>query len=182
MKLVTAGWRSDLVASYITDKTGATFQPGMYQAFAILNNKDDFCGAVIVSNFREHDCELSCASETGSAWSFKVIHDVFDYVFNQLGCVRCTAITKKGNKKARAFLEGMGFQLEGNLRLGYDGIKDALIYGLLASECRYLAKETDDGQEEWPESASSAGPSQDSGGTGGVEYQDGDSERQPKPH
>lgn len=139
MILVPAGPNSVGVATYVSTKTDATFTPGMYQSFAILNDQNEFCGGVVVSNFREHDCELSCAAETSLAWKESILRAVFDYVFNQLGCVRCTAITKKGNKRARAFLEGMGFQLEGNVRLGYDGVKDALIYGLLASECKYLA-------------------------------------------
>lgn len=139
MILIPAEQNSARVAAYVSEKTGANFTPGMYQSFAILNDEREFCGGVVVSNFREHDCELSCAAETPVAWKDSILRAVFDYVFNQLGCVRCTAITKKGNKRARAFLEGMGFQLEGNVRLGYDGVKDALIYGLLASECKYLA-------------------------------------------
>jgi len=34
--------------------------------------------------------------------------------------------------------------------MGYDGVKDALVYGLLASECRYIRGETD-GDAEGPE-------------------------------
>lgn len=135
---IPAGTNTELVGLYVVDKTGMVLQPGMFQAFAIFNSSNEFIGGVVITNFREYDCEISCAAETSMAWSDDVMRAVFTYIYNQLGCVRVTAITKKGNRKARAFLEALGFVLEGNLRKAYDGRSDALIYGLLASECRYL--------------------------------------------
>jgi RimJ/RimL family protein N-acetyltransferase len=140
---IPAGDNTELVGLYVGDKTGMQFQSGMFTAFAILNGLDEFIGGVVISNYRDHDCEISCAAETSMAWQQGVMRAVFRYIFWQLGCVRVTASTKKGNRKARGFLEGLGFVLEGNLRRAYDGKHDALIYGLLASECRYL-----DGPEE----------------------------------
>jgi len=133
-----AGDNTDLVGRYVTEKTGMALQPGLFQAFAVFNSSHEFIGGVVITNFREYDCEISCAAETSLAWSEDVMRAVFRYTFWQLGCVRCTSITKKGNKRARGFLEALGFVLEGNLRKAYDGKHDALIYGLLASECRYL--------------------------------------------
>lgn len=149
MRAIPAGDKSELVAAYLYEMTGAEFEPGLFVAFAILDDSDEFVGGVIVSNFRKTDCELSCAAETPLAWRHQVLQTIFDYTFTQLGCVRCTSITTKRNRRARAFLEGLGFQLEGNLRLGYDGRKDALIYGLLAAECRYIGG-LDDGEKEQP--------------------------------
>jgi len=139
MRAIPAGDKTDMVGQYMTEKTGAVFQPGLFQAFAILNDDGEFVGGVVISNFRNTDVESSCAAENSAVWRPQVMQAVFGYVFTQLGCVRCTSITTKRNKRARSFLEALGFQLEGNIRLGYDGQKDALIYGLLASECRYLA-------------------------------------------
>lgn len=138
MRIVPAGENLELIGKYVGEKCDATFAPGMFQGFAVLSDENEFIAAVVVSDFREHDCQLSCASESKFTWRPHILKVIFDYVFNQLGCVRCTAISKITNKKARAFLEHMGFQLEGKLRLGYDGVKDALIYGLLASECKYI--------------------------------------------
>lgn len=138
MRAIPAGERTPLVGMYMTEKTGAHFEPGMFQALAILNDDDDFVAGVVISNFRGHDCEISCATESSTAWRPTVMNAVFQYIFGQLGCIRCTSIVKKNNKRSRDFLEGLGFVLEGNIRCGYDGVKDALIYGLLASECRYF--------------------------------------------
>ena len=138
MRAVPAAENTELVGRYVGEKCGVQFTPGAYQAFAILNDQGDFCAGVVISNFRDHDCEISCATETSAAWRDHVMRAVFTYVFKQLGCVRCTCIVRKNNKRCRDFLDGLGFVLEGNLRKAYDGVKDALIYGLLAEECRYI--------------------------------------------
>jgi RimJ/RimL family protein N-acetyltransferase len=138
MIVVPAGDKTELVGAYVGEKAGVAFTPGMYQAMAVLNDAGEFVAGVVISDFRGHDCQISCATETSAAWRDNVMRAVFHYIFVQLGCVRCTSITRKNNKRARGFLEGLGFKLEGTIRLGYDGVKDALIYGYLASECQYI--------------------------------------------
>jgi hypothetical protein len=138
MRAVPAGENTNLVGLYVQDKTGCSFDPGMFTAMAILDTDGSFCGGVVFSEYRDYDCQLSCAAETPIAWKEEVLRAIFDYTFNQLGTVRCTALTKKSNRRARAFLEGLGFVLEGRIRRGYDGVKDALIYGLLREECVYI--------------------------------------------
>lgn len=139
MRAIPAGENTEMVGAYLKEKTGADLAPGMYSAFAIMSDTEGFMGGVAISNFRGIDCEITCASESPVAFRDSVINAVFTYIFVQLGCVRCTCATTKRNKRTREFLEALGFQLEGNMRLGYDGQRDALIYGLLASECRFLA-------------------------------------------
>lgn len=138
MEVRPAGEHTELVAQYVSEKTGGVWTPGMYQALMVVNSKGEFCAGVIVDNYMRIDCRMSVAAETFAVWRPHVLRAIFHYVFVQLGCVRCTATTRKTNMKARAFLEGLGFKLEGNLRKGFDGVKDALIYGLLAEECRFL--------------------------------------------
>lgn len=143
MRAVPAGDKLALVCQYMNEKTGAEFNQFQCQGFAILTDTGGFAGAVLVSNItytgaRAVNCEISCASETAMAWKPSVCRAVFEYVFGQLGCVRCTSITKKNNMKARAFLTSLNFVLEGNVRRGYDGEKDALIYGLLAEDCEFF--------------------------------------------
>ena len=138
MRAIPAGEQTDLVGAYVGEKCGCYFEPGMFQALAVLNEEGVFCAGVVISDYRGHDCQISCATETSVAWRDHVVRAVFVYIFDQLGCVRCTSMTKKTNKRTRQFLERLGFKLEGTVRLGFDGVKDALLYGLLASECRYL--------------------------------------------
>jgi RimJ/RimL family protein N-acetyltransferase len=143
MRAVPAGDKLAMICQYMYEKIGVGFDPRQCNGFAILSDDNTFIGAVLVSNVRYSgvsaiDCEISCASENSMAWRPEVCRAVFGYVFGQLGCVRCTSITRKNNTKARAFLEALNFVLEGNIRQGYDGEKDALVYGLLSSECRFF--------------------------------------------
>lgn len=149
------GDKARLVADYVAETTGAKYDDGLYVAYAILNDDNDFCGGVILSNYRGTDIEVSVASETPIAWHYDVCRTVFNYIFNGAKCVRCTCITTKRNKRAREFLDALGFVLEGNLRRGYDGQRDALIYGLLAEDCRFLAGGLD-GEEVGAEGAAAA--------------------------
>lgn len=143
MYAIPAGDKLHMLCAYIYEKTGARLNPDMSQGFAILSDTNEFIAAVVVSNVRYYDgkpidCEISCASESGVAWRPHVCTAIFQYIFGQLGCVRCTSITRKNNTKSREFLEALNFELEGKVRKGYDGEKDALVYGLLREECRYF--------------------------------------------
>jgi len=184
MIVLPAGAFTDKVGAYCMEKIpGLKLDPGMYSAFMVVDDKNDFVGGVVLTNFRGTDIEISCAAETPMAWRHDVCKAIFKYVFEQLNCVRCTSITVKGNRRARGFLEGLGFQLEGNVRLGYDGTKDALIYGLLRSECRYLLdeREPDHGEEIRPASSPATGPGSDSASAIESEHRRGDcpSEHEP---
>jgi RimJ/RimL family protein N-acetyltransferase len=140
MLAVPAGDKTGMVGQYMMEKIpGFKLEDGMFTAFAFLSDKNEFVGACTVSNFRQTDCEIACAAETPTVFRPHIMRAVFTYIFEQLKCVRCTSITTKTNKRARDFLTALGFELEGNIRLGYDGRRDALIYGLLASDCRFLA-------------------------------------------
>lgn len=64
---------------------------------------------------------------------------VFGYVFVQLGLPRATALVWASNARCRRFVEHLGFRLEGIRRDGAeDG--DVMMYGMLAHECRFLAR------------------------------------------
>lgn len=174
MIAVPAGKFTDMVGQYIMEKTGMELTPGRYQAMMVVDDEKNFIAGIVFSNFRKTDVEVSCASENSAAWRPHVCRAVFKYIFEQLGCVRCTSITVKGNRKARSFLESLGFQLEGNVRLGYDGRRDALIYGLLATECRFLAEESEHGQEEQRQSPASARPDSDRASAVATEHRECD--------
>lgn len=148
MRAVPAGDKLAIICKYMYEKCGALLDPAMSAGFAVLSDTDKFVAAVVVSNVRYYegkpvDCEITCASESGIAWRPHVCAAIFTYIFGQLGCVRCTSITRKNNTKSREFLEALNFELEGKVRRGYDGEKDALIYGLLREECPYFSGNVD---------------------------------------
>lgn len=140
---VPAADKTSMVGQYIMEKVPGLMLPeGKYAGFAFVNEDKDFIGGAVISNFRPgvygNDCEISCASESPMAFRPHVLRAVFTYVFVQLQCTRLTSITTKRNVRTRRFLDALGFRLEGCVKRAYDGKRDALIYGLLAEDCRYL--------------------------------------------
>lgn len=86
-----------------------------------------------------NDVRVTVAAEPGTRWARQqVLRYLFDYVFNQLGCARATFIIREGNERAERVSKKLGFRKEGVVRRGWDGKTNALIYGLLKTECRYL--------------------------------------------
>lgn len=144
VRCVPADDKTAQVGQYMMDNIrGLRLNEGSYAGFAFIADNGSFAGGAIVTNFRTgeygNDCELLCAVETSMVFRQHVLRAVFTYIFDQAKCVRVTSICTKRNRRSRALLERLGFELEGNVRLGYDGKRDALIYGLLAKDCRYWA-------------------------------------------
>ena len=101
-------------------------------------------GAVF-HRFRTFDMEITFAADTPRWATRGVIRAILDYPFNQVGCERVTTIVGRKNKRSRKLQKGLGFKEEGIVRRGYDGRQDAVIYGMLRCECRWLEDENGQG-------------------------------------
>ena len=88
---------------------------------------------LIFNNYRKksHDIHLTIAADSAGWISRSSLRTIFEYVFIQLGCIRLTVTIAKKNKRARRLAEGLGFEFEGKLRKGFDGVQDCIIYGML---------------------------------------------------
>ncbi|UUX38885.1 GNAT family N-acetyltransferase [Burkholderia contaminans] len=62
----------------------------------------------------------------------------FRYPFLQLECRRVTGLVRADNMDAQRFDEHLGFRREGLIRQGCTDGTDMILYGMLASECRFL--------------------------------------------
>lgn len=95
--------------------------------------------------------EMTIASESPSWCQRGVLAALFTYPFHQLKARRVTATIARKNKRARKFVERLGFRLEGTLRKGWsakgrdrDTIDDACIYGMFPETCRWIAADDAD--------------------------------------
>lgn len=88
-------------------------------------------GAIVFNNYDQRDVHFTCVMS--APIGIRDARVVARYVFKQLDCKRCTAITHEFNLAARCALVKLGFQYEGRLREHYDE-GDGLIYGILRSE------------------------------------------------
>lgn len=98
-------------------------------------------GGVIYHCYRSSDVvtdvEMVAAGVPG--WlSKRSLKAIFGYPFADLGCTRVTVICSKKNKRARKMVEGLGYTLEGKVRRAMQDGADAMIYGMLKQECRWI--------------------------------------------
>ena len=126
------------VADFVAGLVGLKAGWEQYVALGVVKG-DDLVGGVVFHGYRPaaKDVEITAGFTTPRWCSPATFTQIMRYPINQLGCERCTARTAAANAPARRFLERLGFQLEGRLRQGYDGVDDMLVYGVLKAEGRW---------------------------------------------
>jgi hypothetical protein len=82
------------------------------------------------------DAHFSCAIADRRCMSRRLLRALFTAVFSR--AVRVTALIEPWNDSSIRQAKRMGFQVEGFSRLAVEGSRDALILGMLKSDCRYL--------------------------------------------
>lgn len=105
-----------------------------------LGQGDELIGGVIFNNYTGFDVHVSIACRDHTWCTRKILTRLFQIVFHVWRCARLTAITGKKNKRTRRLLHGLGFKHEGVKRRGLDGKQDAMIYGMLYSECKWIGR------------------------------------------
>ena len=92
---------------------------------------------VIVFEFKNpFDAHFTLAVADPRGLSRQLITTIYRTVFQRAS--RVTALVAPENKTALKGVWRMGFIQEGYLRRGYDGVRDALIFGLLPEQCPYM--------------------------------------------
>lgn len=143
---------ADWVAQNIPHMAGGNFgAPGAYKAIGVMCS-GTFAGGVVFHDFHHVggkwvDVRMSGAFVPGAPWGRpSILRGLFHFPFVDLGARRMTTITGKKNKAARKADEVLGFKLEGTIRHALDGKQDAMIYGMLREECRFIPKELRNGK------------------------------------
>jgi hypothetical protein len=97
----------------------------------VVKDGADVVGAIIFNNYDQYDIHFTCV--LSAPIGIRDARFVARYVFGQLGCRRCTAVTASSNYPARKALLQLGFRQEGILREHFE-LDDGVIYGMLRSE------------------------------------------------
>ena len=108
-----------------------------FQAFG-LQKDGELVGAVIFSDYTGNDIVVSTVSTDPACWNRRCIRLLHEYVFHTCKCVRVTAMARASNRKSIKLLLGLGFKEEGRLR-SYFHPEDAVVFGQLRSECKWIA-------------------------------------------
>lgn len=97
-------------------------------------------GGVVYHQYRERDGDIMVSLAFDRPhWALPyTLRMLFTYPFVTLGCERITAAIPRSNARSRRICERLGFKLEGVCRKAFGRKEDAMLYGILRSECRYL--------------------------------------------
>lgn len=115
--------------------------------FTHQDMRDWFC----VTAYNEDDAivgVVACEPKTWFDWYFnsavsdprcvtrRLLRTIFKTLFSR--AVRITAEVSPGNGRAVSIIRRMGFIYEGFKRMGVEGRRDALMFGMLREDCRFL--------------------------------------------
>jgi len=111
-------------------------------AIGVIRN-DRLVAAVIYNNYVSNiSIEMSIYS-VDKKWATRYnLKQLFSYPFTQLGLRRVTALCSATNEGVIMFLKKLGFQLEGNHRMAHHDGGDALSFGMLSTECKWIKGST----------------------------------------
>jgi RimJ/RimL family protein N-acetyltransferase len=126
-----AGW----VARRIPAMEGTPGFPADAVSFCVLSSDGRPLGGVVYTDWQPtyRSIQISFASASPKFLTPRLLSDILEYPFGQLGCSRVTSITPSQTASALRFLNKFGFRREGLIRRGF-GTDDAIISGLLAEE------------------------------------------------
>jgi RimJ/RimL family protein N-acetyltransferase len=127
------------VARYMAGKMGQIFITP-YTAIGILGANGQLVGGMLFNQYTEGDVEVTLYAP--SRLGRGVLRAISAYVYFTLGCNRMSARTRASSLAVQGVLRKCGFQQEGRLREYYQDGEDAILFGMLKSECRWLRHDT----------------------------------------
>lgn len=122
-------------------KSAADF--GKYVSMGYVRDGKPIVG-VVYNAYRElrhgNDIRVTIVA-TSRLWATKeIISTLISYPFQKAGCMRITAIIREGNDASVQLARRLGFRKEGVIRKAYNGKANALVFGMLKSECKWLTE------------------------------------------
>jgi len=126
----------DMVRLWVSRELGMEIQ-GAVKCMGIMRG-EQLVGGVVLHNYKGHMVECTFATINNRWCTRDGLKQFFDYIFNQLGCVRVHGLCARKNKKMRKLFTGLGFKYEGCHKKAFDGVRDAMSYAMLKNECRWI--------------------------------------------
>jgi hypothetical protein len=126
---------------FLSEETGIDFRsadfsrPDWFCASA-RNEHGAVVGALAVEFITWFDAHFSVAIADPACLSWRVLHAVFTAIFSVAR--RVTATIDPTNRTAIEQAFKLGFEVEGYMKLGLDGYRDAYVLGMTKETCRWL--------------------------------------------
>jgi len=127
--------QDEVVAAWASSRLGtAIVRP--YVAIGV-GDGSGLHAAMVFNDFTGANIEITVASDP-NGWTRQAVREAFAYPFRQAGCRRLTMRTRADHAVMLDIADRLGFRREGVLREFYDDGCDAIVFGLLRSECRWI--------------------------------------------
>lgn len=124
-----------IIAPWVCARIGKTYKPDTFSAIGRVKD-GEIIGGVLFEDYNQVNVFMHVAGVDN--WlNRQMISITFDYVFNQLNCLRVTGIVEADNKQARRFDEKLGFKQEAILQDAAPS-GDLIIYCMRKDECKWL--------------------------------------------
>ena len=134
---------SDATARWVAD--GLRLEPDELSSgfsFAIRHN-NKIIGGITFSGYVPDDSAWISIYTTDKHWCTKIcLKQIFGVAFNALKCRRLNALICSDNHASISLATRCGFVIEGKMRKYYSTGQDALVLGMLASECKFINHQT----------------------------------------
>jgi RimJ/RimL family protein N-acetyltransferase len=136
----------DRLIAWAADKMGDTYlTPNGFQfrtdARAIGHSRNGaIVGVAVFDTFSDTDCLLHVVSDGSRRWlTRQFILKTLLFPFGQLGLRRITSLVSVLNEDSVRFCNDFGWKLEGVLRKAGPRGENMFLFGLLRTECRWIA-------------------------------------------
>jgi RimJ/RimL family protein N-acetyltransferase len=138
--ILTTDW--DYAGQWVAGEIGKLWHgPSAGRAIGWISDEGVLVAGVSFTNFDGVNVWLDCAAQPKTRWlNRRGLWAIFHYVFEQLGCVRCSVAIPENNEKSRKLVEGAGFKLEARLERAAPEGTDMLVYRMFREECKWLGR------------------------------------------
>jgi hypothetical protein len=126
---------------FLSEETGIEYRHIDFDKphwFCITQRRDDgSLMGVLACEFKTwFEAHFTCAIADQRFMSKRLLRTIFTALFSR--AVRVTALVAPDNHRAIAQMRRLGFVYEGFIRKGVEGHRDALMFGMLREDCRFL--------------------------------------------
>ena len=131
--------QEDAIA-FLSDRTGGNYWGFNYGApnwvCATSRNGGRVDGVLLGEFTSWFEVHMTTAVDDPRIVTRRLLHALFTTFFSR--AVRVTAMSRTDNPRSIRGILRLGFRYEGFCRLGIEGKWDALVYGMLKDECRWI--------------------------------------------
>jgi hypothetical protein len=123
------------VKAWATIKTGIRFSEPC-SAIGVTNSRGKLIGAAIFNDYQQKNVAVSVVGK--GAFRKDVLRELARFIFIDLACERVSITVRKDNELVLDLAIRAGWRVEGRKRKFFDDGCDAIIMGMLRSECNFL--------------------------------------------